>query len=245
MKLIKFGILAAAATFILGTFSAKATIGPIGTVTNSSKLNISIVVTTNGSYSNNGKVAKMPTGTIKITDKQLLELFAHWDGDITWPSGAHLVQGWDEEWDGDVLVVDKSGKNVLFDADLDPDQFFIIDIFDADGASGYTESDSAPGSYTQTSFNSGDFELFDDISGPTTDLFGNGPDTHQFSESWNASDVTTKWSDSEKFKADNAGHQSGNGLEFSGNTRYTTVHAELDSSGHGSGHCVVFWIIKF
>ena len=101
---------------------------------------------------------------MKITDKQLLELFAHWDGDITWPSGAHLVQGWDEEWDGDVLVVDKSGKNVLFDVNVDPDHFFIIDIFDADGASGYTESDSAPGSYTQTSFNSGHFELFDDIS---------------------------------------------------------------------------------
>ena len=51
MKLIKFGILAVAATFILGTFSAKATPIIIGTVTNFSKLNISLVITTNTNQS--------------------------------------------------------------------------------------------------------------------------------------------------------------------------------------------------
>ncbi len=96
----------------------------IGTVTNFSKLNISLVITTN-IYTSNGNKEITTAKSVKLTNKQFLDLFAAWAG-TTWPSGAQLVQGWDEEWDGDVLVVDKTGTNVLYDAMTETVQLFFF-----------------------------------------------------------------------------------------------------------------------
>ncbi len=156
MKLIKFGILAAAATLILGAFSAKAT-PYIGTVTSFSKLNILLVITTNGTSVFNGHATKYPTGTVKITNKQLLDLFAEWDN-TTWPAGAQLVQGWDEQWDGHVLVVDKTGNNVLYDAiGDDSSHYFEINIDTYSGSYSGTDDDSDPGTYSIVAGNYCDF----------------------------------------------------------------------------------------
>ncbi len=238
MKLIKFGIVVTAVTLMLGALSAKATLG-IGTVANFSKLNISIIITTNPPYTSKGDVRKFTSASVKFTNKDLLNLFAAWAG-TDWPSGAQLVQGWDDQWHGDVLVVDKSGTNVLFDANVDSDHSFTISIFD--GVGSYNESQTQgnnPGSDSYTSVNHGSFELFDDgVYLQKTDIFGDGPSMEKFSIKWGSNHDFTSWSDSEKLTVDNAGAQFDSDLEFLGYTAdggYLSVHAELDSSGHGAG----------
>jgi len=47
-----------------------------------------------------------------------------------WKS-AQLVVGWSQGWNGDVLVVDKTGTNVLFDANYSSDAYFVVNFFGA------------------------------------------------------------------------------------------------------------------
>ncbi len=227
MKLIKFGILAAVATLLLGAFSAKAVVFTL--VTNYSKLNISFVITTNKDDVDNGKVTKYPTGTVKITNKQLLELFAEWDG-TTWPAGAQLVQGWDEAWDGHVLVVDKTGTNVLYDAYGDGSTFsfqFVCESYE--GSLSGTASDSDPGTASYVESNYGFVELVDHGHVLSyTDISAYGACAEKFSDSWDSNHVYTKWSDSEKFTATFADQYFLNNLQ-------TSYSVEVSSSGHGTG----------
>src|SRR5581483_2444461 len=120
MKL-KLTLMAVAATLALG-FQAQA---QIGTTVSHSKLNVSLVVTTNkydGSYITNNSSYFYKTAKAKITNKLILDLMANWtNADRTvepWKS-AQLVLGYD--WDNHILVVDKTGTNVLFDCDAADD----------------------------------------------------------------------------------------------------------------------------
>ena len=80
MKSTKLAILATAATLVFCVSSAKA---GIGIMTNYSKVNFSLIITTNGQYTSKtvtgGTLYKYPTATVKIGNKQLLDLAAHWD----------------------------------------------------------------------------------------------------------------------------------------------------------------------
>ena len=147
-------------------------------------------------------MTKYLTGTVKMTNKQLLELFAAWSGK-TFPDGAQLVQGWDEAWDGHVLVVDKTGTNVLYDAYGDGSTLsfkFICAIYS--GSYSGTTPDSAPGTTSYVESNFGNVELIDKVSTLAgTDISAFGACAEKFSNIWNSDEVVTKWSDSEKFTA--------------------------------------------
>lgn len=230
MKLTKLTILATAATFVLGVSSAKAT---ISSVTNYSKLNVSATIITN-ELTVSGSKYTYTTKKAKIGNKQLLDLFAGWDGaDRTvnpWKS-AKLVVGWSQGWDGDVLVLDKTGTNVLFDADYNPDAYFTVDFHGAPGAYNgyYIEAD--PGSENWTVQHSADYTLYDnDYYLNYTDLSGPGGDTQKFKESWNASGDGTGWSDQESATFPYQGDQYF--LDVGDNT---TVSGTISASGKGKG----------
>ena len=169
-------------------------------------------------------------------------MFAHWDSaDRTiqpWKS-AQLVIGWD--WDYDVLVVDKTGTNVLFDASAGYhyayDYYFYVDFFDAYGAGTETYVAADPGSETVKSFNSAYFELYDVYYYlPYTDLSAEGGSTQSFKQTWDVNDDPLKWSDTETAN-----------FLYSGDNYFldvgmrTTVSGRISTSGHGKDYNYIGW----
>jgi hypothetical protein len=225
-----------AATLALG-YQAQATVSPIGTVTNTSKINVSITMKTN-LFSSNGDLEKQTLKSAKINNKYLLDLFAQWASieqstTVTWPDGARLVTGWDAEWNGDVLVVDKTGTNVLYDAtatDGNSTHYFEYynDYFD-DGAFTYNYLDASPGFYNYVDYDSGEFYLYDDdYYLDYTYLWGYyTPYTIHFNENWDVDGNYLKWSESGKFAV------FGTDADFLDNQ--TTWNGSIQENGHGVG----------
>lgn len=200
MKL-KLTLMAVGATLALG-YQAQAS---IGTTTSYEKLNVSLTVTTNAAETDNGNTYHITTHKAKITNKDLLNLFAHWsENDRTvepWKS-AQLVMAWD--WEQNVLVVDKTGTNVLYNASSDygdtDTHYFILDYYNDQGAINESGSDSTD-AYNYTQWNNGSFQILDDnFYLDYTDLFGNGSATDTYSQNADES----KWHESFDFNADGA-----------------------------------------
>ncbi len=225
MKRIKHLLLGLIAVFAL-VASSRAN---EGITTNYDVLTISGTVTTNAPYTVKNNVTTYSVVTVKFATKDLLSLFASWAG-TSWPAGAKLVQAWDEPWNGDVLVVDKTGTNVLFDAsnDLYPTQYFTVDFFSGEGAYTETDNENNPGFYNYTWFNNGSFTLVD---GTSTSLSGNGPNTEVFSQKWDKNHNLTTWSDSEKCDASGAGGNE----KLNNDPTSTTVNVEISAKGKGAG----------
>ena len=175
MKLIELASLALAAAGIFGVYNAGAAI--IGTTTNSTALNITLTITTNTpeKVSSNSTSITYTSSikTVKINNKILLTLFQNWASAGTNSStfnvaGAKIVIGWDNQWDGDVLVVDKTGTNVLYDVttgseDADGDTaYFCVDFQNQYGASSGKETDSASGTDKYIAYNTGKYTIYDD-----------------------------------------------------------------------------------
>jgi len=240
MKPIKLGTLALTAALALGAYSTKAII--VDVTTNYSKLNISATVTTNSAEVVSGSSWKYPVKTAKFGNKQLLDLFAHWDSaDRTiqpWKS-AQLVIGWD--WDYDVLVLDKTGTNVLFDASAGYhyayDYYFYVDFWDEYGVGNDSGKEADPGYYAGTDTGTAYFELYDDYYYlPYTDLSGYGGNKQTFKQSWDINGAYTTWSDSETAKFP---YNGGNYYRDQGSD--VTVTASISAKGKGKGYNEVGW----
>jgi hypothetical protein len=230
-------ILTAVAALGFSALQAKAS---IGTTVYYSHLSCSIVVDTNKAEVNlGGSVFHEGSAHANIGNKQLLDLFAMWVGadrtSAPWKT-AKLVIGWD--WSGNVLVVDQTGTNVLFDATEGVSNgSFTVDFFDEFGTGDWTEKDAAPGFYNVTDTDAADWDLFDDEGSiPYTSLWGNGSNTQNYHVAWNASDVDTNWSDSENAVFGWTGDQ-----YFDDIGSDTSTKAEFSASGSGKGGIGIGW----
>lgn len=235
MKPTKLGALALTAALALGAYSAKA--GIVLTTSYYSKLNVSLTITTNCVNVWNGNVEKFTTKTVKIGNKELLTLFAHW-ASTTWPAGAQLVVGWD--WDSDVLVVDKTGTNVLYDTIGDYNgaytHFFYLHPFADIGAGTGNRVNADPGSETVSSLNGASFELYDDYYLPYTELEGYGGSRQSFKQTWDVHDNPLKWSDTESATFPNQGDE-----YWFDSSSNTTISGSISASGHGIGYNYLGW----
>jgi len=234
MKLTKLASLAMMAAFALGAFSAKATI--IGTVTNYSKVSFSITVKTNKSSTTVGEVTKTAVGTTKFSNKNILSLLetANW-ANTTFPDGAQLVVGWDQEWDGAILVVDKTGTNVLYAATDTGSQEFYIDFFDEDGASTSVDNENDPGDFTQDGTDMYYFQLEDDSI--NLYIWGYPTGTHKFSDKWDADGNFTTWAESDSI--DLSGGMGGD-QELNDNSN-GSVSGSIKVSGKGKDGVNWYW----
>jgi hypothetical protein len=195
MKITKTlsAVLAAAATVALLGSSAQAS---LGTTTDYLKLSISLTVTTNRPSHDNGQETTYKTGSMKVVNKDLLKLFAHWatndqPGTATFPfpAGAQLVLAYDNN--SDVVVVDKTETNILYDATATADtttHLFSIDFFEAEGP--YTEIDADTGpKYDGKELYLGEFELLDDLYLGNTDVTAQGPSELSYSQNSEGTDA--------------------------------------------------------
>lgn len=238
MKQTRLASLALVAALALGTCAAKAA---IGTTTNYSKLSVSLTITTNSSEIVSGTHWKDPIHSGKAGNKQLLDLFAHWvEADRTtepWLS-AQLVVGWDLPWDYDVLVVDKTGTNVLFDASTGVGgAYFYIDFWDEYGVGADYGIDADPGYYAGTDTGTAYFELYDDnYYLPYTDLYSDGGNSQTWKQNWDVNGKYTTWTDSESSRFLSTGDE----YWLDGDSD-STLTGSFSASGHGKGYNEVGW----
>src|SRR5271170_1636336 len=96
MKAIKklMSALAIIAALSVCASSTKAVI--VGTTTNYSTINVSLVVTTNRPYTFNPhtETYTYTVGKEAVNNKVLLKMFADWN-DTSWPAGAQLIFDWE------------------------------------------------------------------------------------------------------------------------------------------------------
>ena len=237
MKTIKSLVCAFAAVAALAFFTTNArAIEPapgIGITTNFSALSVSFVVITNGPEVSSGNTETGIIGKSTINNTFLLNLFAHWDN-TNWPAGSKLEIGWDtNSWNGDVIVADKTGTNVLYDASVGTNNFFAVDYFEDPGADYNRATLSGTNSFsmlTYTDYDDGACELYDDgVYLPYTDLYLFGGTTVTFTQSWTTQGVPTTWhATTDLTAAYNAN------MYFLGYSE-TTVSGTVNANGSGKG----------
>ncbi len=225
MKITKLFSLIAATLLVA---SVRLVAAPIGVVTNSSAVTVNLTVTTNAPSKTVGTVTTYKIATAKINNASLLALFATWNG-TNFPTGARLVIGWDAPYQGDVLVVDTTGTNVLFNASNwsnSANQSCVIDFFFNTGAYTQTYIDASPGYDTWVWYNEGAFTLKDTAT--STDLSGFGPSTERFRQNWDSNGNYSSWTDSEMFTLNGAA-QTFRGVQQS------TLKGQINAGGKGRG----------
>jgi hypothetical protein len=243
MKLTKLTMLVTAAALTLGVYSTKA--AP-GYTTKYSKLNVSLTVVTNTAdvvNTNNGAWNRS-IQSFKIGNKQLLDLFANWtEANRTnepWKS-AQLVIGWD--WGYDVLVVDKTGTNVLYNASAgypESSHYFFVNFWGDGNNSIYGVGNQSgveanPGNQAVTDTGTAYFELYDDdFYLPYTDIWGYGGNMQDLKHTWNFESVN--WSDSETAVFSYNGDQ----VYRDGSSR-TTSYGTITANGSGTGYNYIGW----
>jgi len=236
MKIIKTLACAitASVAFTLYPSNAKAD-GLPTVVTNYSVISFALTITTNEPIIEKGTTETRKIGSAKFATKDLLNLLAGSDfAHTNWPTGAQVVIGWDQPWESHVLVVDKSGSNVLYDVTggNTTNANFEINFFKELGAESGTANLAPKGGENFTAYNNGFFDIYDQSNGLS--IWGYGPSTESFSISWATNStssnqsVNTKWSDSATFKPQN-GDQSING------TTGGTMSGTITAKGHGNG----------
>ncbi len=234
MKTNNFLICAAIMTLAFCARGATALAPGIGMTTNFTALNVSITVITNGPVMASGNTSSSAVGKVTINNNYLLKVFSYWAHQYAWPAGTKLVIGWDDPWDGDVLVVDGSGTNVLFDAsNTGVDAGFTVQFGRYGGAASGKEvsNDSDPVSFNHTSHSRGYFELADDnVYLPDTDLSLNASSSVTFTQNLNAEGYGTTWN----LTASLTAGDDARGEVFLGNSG-VTVNGTVSTSGSGKG----------
>lgn len=229
MKALKTLTWAVALTVTLLAFCAtSAKAYSIGMETNYDTVTFSATIATNAitEYTTNG--IKSVVKSEKLVTKDLLNLLSNGDfAGMPFPTGSKLVIGWD--WNaGDLLVVDKTGTNVLYDATAgNPTNFVTINFFNQTGAPSYNFAEKGTGSYTLTWYNDGSFELMDKRS-MFIDIEASGPCTEHYDlKGFNSS---PSWTDSQAFTMYGANENPPKPGFFPG-----TLSGSIKVSGRGKG----------
>ena len=128
--------------------------------------------------------------TVKLTNKDILALMAFL-AQTTWPKGAQLEY---DDISEQVIVADKTGNNVLFYCGDGVDNeglygYFDMDPYEDEGTYSGTYQDTSSGGQTYVDNYEGEFDLYIDDSfdeyANYMSLFGGGPCTVAYTESWN------------------------------------------------------------
>lgn len=234
MRIIKTLICAAAAAVALtiSASSAKA-ISFLGVVTNYDVLNVSLTVKTN-IVKENSTGFVISTASVKLVNKDVLNILQGADFyGAAFPPGAKLVVGWDAGWDGDILVVDETGTNVLYDADSGGNNgksYFYVNFYNDEGSFTGSLGETDPGHFNINWANSGDFGLYDNANKNLYLWGGASAAKSSYVQNWDKNHDYTTWSSSESYSP-SAGDQ----LLNNNNESFGSISGTINSSGHGKG----------
>jgi hypothetical protein len=213
---------------------------PFSFTTNYDVLNITAIIHTNVETIPKPNIDVYTLRAFTLNNTVFLELFESWRGSL-FPAGAKMVVSWDagenvaNGKDGDILVVDKTGINVLYDASekiwsQSGKSFMTINFFNGDSdAFSANENGNSPGHDDFTSFSNASLEIDD---GEGLFISTTGPSTDISTQGWNKNgppDFTT-WSDSDRAVT----YGAGTNVDFGG-IIHTTATIKISASGHGPG----------
>lgn len=225
----------AAVSLVFCVTSAKA-YSVIGYTTNYDTVNFSVTLTTNKfTATTNEAIAnwKYISVSQKFVTKDLLNLLTNLDfAGTSFPTGSKLVVGWDPQWNGDLLVVDKSGSDVLYDATThspNDGNYVAVNFYNQQGSPNFNETaniTNMTGSISLAWYNNGSFKLIDQTNGIS--ITGTGPSTEHFNFKA-VSAISSTWSDSQSFVTYGADEISGPSA-FPG-----TLTGSITASGRGKG----------
>jgi len=240
-KLLTMAGMAAVCAVVFCTTSAKA-LPSWGLTTNYDTLNLTMTV----QYSVEGTGSHYLVVKSKTFDNHsLLELLSSSDfaGEDLTNIGAKLVISWDAGFNvtngtiGDILVVDKTGTNVLYDASagwyndtLNNGYYVYLDLFKDDyGAVNYTDTDADPGHVEVDDIgDNAEFAIYDD-GDYYLDFEADGPDTIDVTQNWNKDGDYSGGSESETASVQTAGY------DITSDETYTTIKVHISASGHPKG----------
>lgn len=217
MKLCRLASLVVmGAVAALGVCGAKAAV--VGTTTDYSKLTFSATIQTNRPSTYSSGIYRYTTGTMTVTSQKLLQFMAQWNGLTNWPTGAQLIYDWNSD---QVCVADKTGTNILFYADggihtTNVTAYLNVEWYYDGGVYTGTYVDKTPGSEVYTEYYLGYFELYydDGVSSDYVDLYGYGPETEIYSDTWTS--TTGTWTETDIFRLSGAGYLNDVTAVFSG-----------------------------
>jgi hypothetical protein len=216
--------------------------------TNCDELSITAVIQTN--------VETIPTPNVDVyairgftlNNAKLLGLLESedWHNGL-FPAGAKLVVGWDAGAnvtggkDGDILVVDKTGVNVLYDASEKSlshsgGAYMAVDFYDGNtGAYSANENQNNPGHFDFTMYSNTTFGIFDSAG---LYLSTTGPSTAVSVQTWDKSHNYLTWSDSQRATA----YCAGTNVDFAGILNATAT-VKITASGHGKGAGGFYYLV--
>ena len=233
MKILKTLTCAFAAVAALAFCTPSAKAG-IGIVTNYNTLNISLTINTNIAQTHSGSTYHDSYKSAHFVTKDLLNLLQTRDfANTNFPSGSKIVIGWDRPWYDAVLVVDKTGTNVLFNASSTNTAGYVIFVVEGGTGSYYgayneTHVEANPGSDGWTEFYSDTFEIYDETN-LDIDIHQIAPDKENFHINWNLDHVYLNWNDSENLILNTSENQVLN------NASYVTATGNVQANGSGKG----------
>jgi len=208
--------------------------------TNYDVLNITGIVQTNIEVNSASETDSSIIHAFTLNNAAILGLFEGPDWyNGTFPAGSKLVVSWDAGENvamantGDILVVDKTGTNVLYDASgeiwsASGAAFMTIDFYQETGACEKNYNPNDPGHYDFIWFNNAKVQILDTVSSDRVSITTTGPSTEISTQAWNASGDFTSWSDSEHASTSGAGQQIDGYND-------ATVSLQISTSGHGPG----------
>lgn len=236
-------VIAVAAIVAFCAPSAKAI--NFGFTTNYDVLNITATITTNAETTPKSDDYVWTDHTVALDNKAILSLLEGPDWyNGTFPTGSKLVVSWDAAHNvssgatGDILVVDKTGTNVLYDASEKSWSSFgnaslTIKFYNQIGAYKANYNQNSPGSLEVAFIDSTTFEINDGENPHNLFINTIGPCTDIFAQGWkNFTSVDfTSWSDSQR--ADTFG--TGTNVFLNGSDNGVNVTVKISASGHGKG----------
>jgi hypothetical protein len=225
MKMLKTPAVAVIAAISLAfcVANVKATV-PV--TTSYSIVSFSEILTTNDIVAT-ATGSKGVIGSQKFVTKTLLNLLTNSDfAGTNFPVGSKLVIGWDRS--GALLVVDKTGTNILYSASGGTGgNRIIINFYGQEGALSYNLNTNGVGNLNVTWHNNASFSLVD--TNLALNLAAKGPCTEHFIyKSFNGTNIPT-WADSQSFKMDGADETVGPD-PFTG-----TLTGSITANGSGKG----------
>jgi hypothetical protein len=175
----------------------------VGTTTDYMKLNFTLTLSSQQPSHTTGHTTTYQFKTVKLTNKDILNQLAFL-AQTTWPAGAQLEYDFTGSYgsdavskvsgyDGQLIVADKTGTNVLFYAGDGVDNtnmygYFELDPFYYAGVYDETKVNGTPGSDKWVEFYNGYFifQINDYINDDANymDLYGEGLNTEFHAEAW-------------------------------------------------------------
>jgi hypothetical protein len=240
MTAIKTFTCAIAAAVTLAFFTPSIQARPITTTANDIILSLTMTVYTNGGFGDSLTNFTATVGQTKFTTKNLLQLLGGGNGfsTETFSNGDQIAIAYDFPWNGDVVVVDKTGTNVLFDATKNlgnTNATLAISLLNGDGVEYRKVDIKAGGIMSFTTYYGGTFTLQDYTNNIDFNLTASGPSTFKFTQTliggkeYSATNMYASWNDSVTFNFFGANNESVD------DHAYVTISGTITGKSNGKG----------